>query len=301
MELEPRPPSTDDAGRIAALLADCTAADGVERPARDEIESWLVEGDDPTTVRRLWLEGDEAVAYSDLSLWNGTVWLYLEVRPSVRGGRETELLEWNVAAARDFGLRHATVRRTVPLADSLGLAATEGAGFTPTRHSYAMSIELSTKPSPAKVPDGVSLRRVRAGEERTVWAAHQEAFGDTLDHAHDEPYESWHEDRIAHSSFDPELWTIAEADDEIAGVALCRIRNGHGWVGVIGVRRPWRGRGLGAALLRESFGLFWDRGETVVSLSVDAESPTGAVRLYEREGMHVTSSSVTLERALVHS
>jgi mycothiol synthase len=53
------------------------------------------------------------------------------------------------------------------------------------------------------------------------------------------------------------------------------------------VRRPWRGRGLGEALLRHSFVEFHRRGRRAVALGVDADSLTGATRLYERAGMHV--------------
>jgi ribosomal protein S18 acetylase RimI-like enzyme len=58
-----------------------------------------------------------------------------------------------------------------------------------------------------------------------------------------------------------------------------------GWVEVLGVGRPWRGRGLGLALLRHAFVEFAARGATRVGLGVDAENTTGAVRLYERAGM----------------
>jgi mycothiol synthase len=47
-------------------------------------------------------------------------------------------------------------------------------------------------------------------------------------------------------------------------------------VDIVGVRRPWRKRGLGLALLRQAF----------------AESLTGAPRLYGRAGMHVRESYV---------
>ena len=69
-----------------------------------------------------------------------------------------------------------------------------------------------------------------------------------------------------------------------------------GWVGVLAVRRPWRRRGLGEALLRESFALFAERGKRAAGLGVDAENTTGAVALYERVGMHVVRRSDTWER-----
>jgi GNAT superfamily N-acetyltransferase len=58
-----------------------------------------------------------------------------------------------------------------------------------------------------------------------------------------------------------------------------------GWVNVLGVRRPWRKRGLGLALLQHSFGEFYSRGKHRAGLGVDASSLTGATRLYEKAGM----------------
>jgi ribosomal protein S18 acetylase RimI-like enzyme len=65
------------------------------------------------------------------------------------------------------------------------------------------------------------------------------------------------------------------------------------------VRKPWRRRGLGLALLQHAFTEFWRRGERTVALGVDAENPTGATRLYERAGMHVLFDAVVYEKPLV--
>jgi ribosomal protein S18 acetylase RimI-like enzyme len=92
------------------------------------------------------------------------------------------------------------------------------------------------------------------------------------------------------------LWDQRSA--QIAGYSLCRYRMGHGWVGLLGVRRAWRKRGLGEALLLHSFGEFYKRGMTTVGLGVDAESPTGATRLYKKAGMQVAAEFVIYEKEL---
>jgi ribosomal protein S18 acetylase RimI-like enzyme len=73
--------------------------------------------------------------------------------------------------------------------------------------------------------------------------------------------------------------------DEPAGVALNSIADGVGWVGLLAVRRAWRRRGLGMALLRQAARAFHRRGLTRYALGVDSDSLTGATRLYERAGM----------------
>jgi mycothiol synthase len=56
-------------------------------------------------------------------------------------------------------------------------------------------------------------------------------------------------------------------------------------VGTLGVRRPWRRRGVALALLQHSFGEFYRRGLRKAGLGVDASSLTGATRLYRKAGM----------------
>ena len=72
----------------------------------------------------------------------------------------------------------------------------------------------------------------------------------------------------------------------------------QGWIGAIGVREPWRKRGLGLALLHHAFADWFRRGVTTVALGVDAENPTGATRLYERAGMHVAYEAIVFQKAL---
>lgn len=81
-------------------------------------------------------------------------------------------------------------------------------------------------------------------------------------------------------------------DHEPVGFAICHPHSGDaelGWVRVPGVRRPWWKRGLGLALLLHAFAEFRRRGLRRGGLGVDAESITGANRLYEQAGMHVAA------------
>ena len=55
---------------------------------------------------------------------------------------------------------------------------------------------------------------------------------------------------------------------------------------------------MGAALLAETFGRFWERGEHSVGLGADTASNTGAFRLYERAGMAPVLGWVMYEKEL---
>ena len=89
------------------------------------------------------------------------------------------------------------------------------------------------------------------------------------------------------------------AGGEIAAGTICTGHTyGGGWVHTLFTRRPWRKRGLGAALLRDAFARFWERGERSIGLGVDAANETGAFRLYERAGMSPVLGWTVYEKKL---
>jgi mycothiol synthase len=151
-----------------------------------------------------------------------------------------------------------------------------------------MEINLAAEPPPPVWPEGISVRIFQPGEERAVYDVDMEAFQDHWDFF-PVPFDDWREYFVGRSDFDPELWFLAMDGDEIAGTALCagESRPNIGRVNVLAVRRPWRRRGLGKALLLHAFHELRRRGRPKADLNVDGENLTGAVRLYEHAGMHV--------------
>lgn len=133
-------------------------------------------------------------------------------------------------------------------------------------------------------------------DERAVYEAVEDAFRDVWGRPRG-TFERF-AGMTSAEGFDPELWFLAVDGDEISGMCLCKTVAGRGWIDVVGVRRPWRGRGLGLALPRHAFGEFYRRGVTRVELSVDAESLTGAPRLYRRAGMSVIQSYILHQKEL---
>jgi mycothiol synthase len=127
-------------------------------------------------------------------------------------------------------------------------------------------------------------------------AAQQEAFADHWEF-HPRAFTRWRDFHIANERFDPSLWRVVRAGDEIAAGAICEAdRYGGGWVAVLFTRRRWRGKGVGRALLLDAFRKFRNRGEMSVGLGVDAESATGAFQLYEHAGMRPTMGWVMHEK-----
>jgi ribosomal protein S18 acetylase RimI-like enzyme len=99
------------------------------------------------------------------------------------------------------------------------------------------------------------------------------------------PFEEWSSLEVETTSYDPSLWLLATDGDEAVGALSGVVWGDRGWVGELGVRKPWRGRGIASALLQRAFATFAARELPRVMLNVDAANPTGAVRLYERLGM----------------
>jgi mycothiol synthase len=159
-------------------------------------------------------------------------------------------------------------------------------GFAPARTYHRMSIDLPAAQAPPRWPAGIELRPFDRGDATLVHAAITEAFADHY-RPRSEPFDHWEARHFEHEEFDPSLWLVAWDGDRVAGALLGFTLPDRGWVQDLGVRRPWRGRGLGMALLLAAFAMFRARGQRAVSLGVDSQSITGATRLYERAGMYV--------------
>jgi GNAT superfamily N-acetyltransferase len=93
--------------------------------------------------------------------------------------------------------------------------------------------------------------------------------------------EEWSHSLLQPPLLHPDLGFLAEGADEPAGIALCDPHPsaaGVGHVGVVGVRPPCRGRGLGLALLERAFAAFAHPGSAPSPLALKPTArpaPTG--------------------------
>jgi mycothiol synthase len=190
------------------------------------------------------------------------------------------------------------IRNAMAIGDTVSRQMHENEGYQAIRFFWRMEITLEEAPPVPDWPGGIELRTFDPDSHTyLVYRAHEEAFQDHWGHT-PRSFEEWQRRMTEGSEFDPSLWCLAWDGDQIAGYALNRYRNSNGWVGTLGVRRPWRKRGLGMALLKHSFTEFYQRGTRVISLGVDAASQTGATRLYQKAGMHVAAEYVSYEKEL---
>lgn len=181
----------------------------------------------------------------------------------------------------------------------------EDLGYRHIRSSYHMLIEMDAPVPDAIFPEGITLRTYQTEPDvQAIYLAMEDSFRDHFGFVPEDPEEGLK--RFKHFWFDEgsdmSLLFMAMDGDEVAGINLCRPHAFDdpemGWVGTLGVRRPWRNRGLGLALLRHSFNEFYRRGKRKVGLGVDAQNLTGALRLYEGAGMHVHQAFEQYEKEL---
>jgi mycothiol synthase len=285
-----RPPRDADFDAMLEVQnAGGRAAYGEDEYSAAELRTWLSSPkvDVERDIRVAEVDG-RLVGYVDVDpLGSDPVrwWVSLKVHPSAEVNTVVgALLKWAEKRAGTGILRVWTPSAI----EGMG-AAFERLGLLSCRHSYRMAIEFDGEPRPPSWPPGITVRTVHEHEGRAVYDAFVETWVDTWE-PEEEPYEEWVHWTLDREDFDPSLWFLACDNDQIAGFSLCRpseTRADTGIVNLLGVRRRWRRRGLGEALLRHSFVEFHQRGFPRVILGVDAESPTGAPRLYERAGMHV--------------
>jgi len=255
------------------------------RLANFEDGSWIVEQDGVPVAFLACLER------------SGETHCWASVHPDVEGrGLATWLLERAESRARDLGSRR--LQAGTFAENAAAHALFERLGYRDARHFFRMRIDLDREPERPQWPTGIESATFRLEDARAVHEALQEAFSEEWGF-HALPFDEWRRTRLEAPETDVSLWFIARAGDEIAGVARCEgARDGGGWIGALGVRKAWRRRGVGLALLRHAFHEFHRRGEPHVGLGVDAANPTGATQLYERAGMHVVNEDVVYEKEL---
>jgi len=193
--------------------------------------------------------------------------------------------------AEERALACAAVEIVAMIGGNLGLdqQVFEPAGYARELSFLQMAIDLAGPPAAPAWPDGIVVRTFVPGQdEQATYEADEEASADKGYHA-PQAFNAWAKRMgLGRPVFDPSLWFLAYDGQDVAGVALNLYdhETGTGWVDHLGVRRRWRSRGLGLALLWHTFGAFYRRGVERVRLNVDAHSQTRAPRLYERAGMH---------------
>ncbi|HEU5433523.1 MAG TPA: GNAT family N-acetyltransferase [Thermomicrobiales bacterium] len=281
------------------------AANGDASPiTADELRSdWS--GIDLATASLVVRDPSGAIAgYADVdNRANVVTSVYAYVAPAFRGqGVGTALRHWGDAYARQAMLAapadlQAVVQQFIPSPAASARDLLEAAGYRAVRETFVMETALARPLPNPDWPEAIAVRSFVPGhDDRATFEAVEDAFRDLWGRPRG-TFERF-EAMIAAPGFDPALWLLALDGDEIAATGLARSLSDEGWIDVIGVRRPWRRRGIGLALLHSLFAVLKECGSLTAALSVDAESATGAPRLYRRAGMTVRASYLRYRKEL---
>jgi mycothiol synthase len=223
--------------------------------------------------------------------------VYTVPPPNVEAGRAL------IDAAQEHFLRMAGDRAPLIMEwhmsdkDADGIALLEAEGYQNVRTFYTMRILLDEPIDAPPLPHGFTRRPFTPDQVEALYAAKTEIFRDHWGQG-DMSLSEWQAD-IAQPGFDPTLWWVVLCGDDIAGMLLSQAHGPEAaWVGILGVKRAYRGRGLAHALLRQCFAEYQRRGWKRVSLGVDSDSLTNAVAVYQRAGMHIYTRQLYFHKAL---
>jgi mycothiol synthase len=250
-----------------------------------DADSWLLE-EDGRLVACGWVQTS-----GDLG------WAIGAVHPEAKGhGIGGRLVERSEQRLREQGATR--VHQVAFAGDTRAPVLFATHGYREVRRFYEMTIELDGPPPAPVLPDDLTIETFDEASLREFHEALDESFQDHWEH-HSAPLEEWWQEKRNAPDFDPTLWFLIRDGAEVAAVVRNEPnRREGGMVAAIGVRRPWRGRGLGRALLLHTFGEFRRRGVNRITLGVDSENPTGATKLYESVGMRVELEDAVFEKAL---
>jgi mycothiol synthase len=194
------------------------------------------------------------------------------------------LLDWGEALCLERSPNLPVLRDSIPHEDAGARDLLERRGFAHVRTFWHMLRVLDGPVEEAPALEGIEIRRYEHPRDvRTLHDVLEESF---REHWGSEPYPyEDHEREMA--LWDRDLAWLAVAGDRAVGGTLATIVEGSGWIDVIGVLEPWRGKGIGRALLLTQFRVLAARGAPEVALNVDSGNATGAPSLYASAGMRV--------------
>jgi mycothiol synthase len=177
-------------------------------------------------------------------------------------------------------------------------------GYRIVRYGFEMRRPVAGDIPDAPLPASLEVRQVRPEDHRRIWDADTEAFADHWEWPTrvEEDFQRW----FTAPWLDTTLWQVAWDGEKVAGSILTAIHPEENerlgvriaWLDHVSVGRPWRRRGLAAALVASTLRLLRTRDVDIAALGVDAENLTGALRLYEKMGFTRHRTAMAYRKSL---
>ena len=236
-------------------------------------------------------DGDRLVAYAE---YMGSTRGDAAVHPDYRGrGIGTALAGFMQQRAREAG--ESVVGMPVPV-DSDGDRLLEALGYRVRWNSWVLTLPEGVSVPPRELPEGYAVREARPEEYEACWTVLEDAFLEWSDRER-EPFADFVARTTERPGFAPwNLRVVVDAAGEVVGVTTVFPAGTDGYVDRLATRKDQRGRGVAQAMLVDAFAVAREHGCTTSSLNTD--SRTGALGLYEKVGMVVTQNWVNRAKDL---
>lgn len=276
--------SFDDIDDIVALANACELHDVgyISWDRADLASDFQIEGVDPGVDTVGVSQDDRLIGWGflprDRSAW-------ADVHPDARGrGIGTWLRRWTEHRAKQRGSD--SVGQTINDRADDAVALFVEAGYAPGHTSWILSMEHAERPADPVIPDGITLRSYRPGDDEEALGMFEDAFAEVPDRV-PSSLSTWRAMTIEREGFVPDDLLLAVDSGEIVG-GVFMIDSDEIWVDKFAVRRDHRDRGIARAILQIAFQRGFDRAYAATSLSTDSDR--SALTFYEKIGMRVRES-----------
>ena len=205
-----------------------------------------------------------------------------------RRGLGTALAGWMQDCARSQGV--SVVGAPVPQGKA-GDQLLEKLGYRVRWTSWVLELLDGAVIAERELPQGYAVREATPDDYEAVWTTTEDAFLEWSERTR-QSFEDWQAAVPGRPGFEP--WNVRVATDPsgaVVGTSNIHVSGEAGRLGAyidrLATHRDHRHRGLAQALLVDSFRVGREHGAVRSELSTD--SRTGALALYEKVGMSVTS------------
>ncbi|WP_203908031.1 GNAT family N-acetyltransferase [Rhizocola hellebori] len=231
----------------------------------------------------------------------GWAWVHLgrraeaHVHAAHRGrGLGSRLLAFTEANARAAGSDR--LGQNVDDADPAAAQLLTAHGYQLKATSWLLHLALPDEPAVPDPPAGLSVRAYRDGDGPAVHELVEDSFAAFRSRRRD--YAEWAQHIVQRATFAPHLSCLAFDGERLVGVQLSLDLpdTSQGHIAELAVHSDYRGRDVGAFLLRQAFSDVYRHGRR--GCEVWTHSDTGALGFYQRAGMSVTRSGSHYSKAL---
>jgi mycothiol synthase len=309
-----RPPTMDDLdSMVNTINAHMVKRIGLATYSREQLQSYMSSPhiNLATDYRVIVNEQNDTVAVMSLTTVDPFVenQIRFRIHPDYEGiGLEETLYNWAAERARE-NIDRAPADACIVISDWLAAADTNGnkfveaRGFNNVREFAKMKFDLEVIDVPEPVfPPHITIStyseqndvQVLTDAFNTSFRGHWGFFDEKVDQI-----QHWI-DTTPH--IDTDYFFLAMDRNSIAGMALCMIHMTEdmdaGYIDTLSVLPGYRRHGIALNLLRLAFRKLKAVGRKRVFLDVDADSLTGALRLYEKAGMSLNRKNNVWEKIL---